>query len=120
MRTDLTPRLLPELDGPAKKQPPLKLHALLGDAEVWTDALWDEAMTYLDGRISLPQSVNYKTLLYRLRQEAGQHPNLPAHQIAKRDNLAGYRQFEPKLLLAAFDHFRVYGHEAFARAAYLF
>jgi hypothetical protein len=120
MHNDLTSRLLPELSDPAKKLSPLKLHALLGDAEVWTDALWDDAMTYLDGRISLPQSVNYKTLLYRLQQQAGQHPEVPAHQIAKRGNLAGYRQFEPKLLLAAFDYFRVHGHEAFARVAYLF
>ena len=120
MQTDLITRLLPSLSDSPKKLSPLKLHTLIGDADVWTDALWNEAMTYLDGRITLPQSVNYKNLLYRLRQEAGQHPELQGYQIAKRDNLGEYRQFEPKLLLTAFDYFRAYGHEAFARVVYLF
>lgn len=101
------------------KLKPLKLHILLGAADAWTDKLWDEAMRYLDGRLSLPQSVNYKTLLFRLQRDAGQYPELPGFHIAKRDNLAGYRAFESKLLLAAFDYFSEHGHDAFAQAAYL-
>lgn len=101
------------------KLKPLKLHVLLGGADAWTDELWDEAMRYFDGRLLLPQSVNYKTLLFQQQRDAGQRPELPGFQIAKRDNLAGYRDFEPKLLLAAFDYFREHGHDSFARAAYM-
>ena len=119
MNVDLL-RHLPVVSTPeSSKLKPLKLHILLGGADAWTDELWDEAMRYLDGRLSLPQSVNYKTLLFRLQRDAGQYPALPGFQIAKRDNLAGYRDFEPKPLLAAFDYFREHGHDSFARAAYM-
>jgi len=73
---------------------PLKLHAIIGTSTVWTDELWDDALTYLLERISTVDTLMMARTLH------GEHvPNYP-HKV---DFLREFRKYPPTVLLGIFD-----------------
>lgn len=75
----------------------LKLHQLIGTSTVWTDELWDEALTYLLDRVG---TLDVLTMVDVLPESA-----LP-HSPYKVDYLRVFRRYPPTLLLGAFDYLR--------------
>jgi hypothetical protein len=73
---------------------PLKLHTILGTSTVWTDELWDEALTYL-----LEWANTFDALAMAQVLHGTYPPNYP-HKI---DFLREFRAYPPTVLLGAFD-----------------
>lgn len=76
---------------------PLKLHTILGTSTVWTDELWDEALSYLLDRVG---TLDVLTMAEVLPDSAVPHS---PHKI---DYLRVFRLYPPTLLLGAFDYMR--------------
>jgi hypothetical protein len=85
---------------------PLKLHTIIGSNTVWTDELWNAALTYLLERIGTHDALAMTESFY------GDHaPGYP-HKI---DYLREFRSYPPTVLLGAFDLMR-FNKEARASA----
>lgn len=77
---------------------PLKLHTIISTATVWTDELWDEALSYLLERVG---TLDVLMMVAVLPDDA-----LP-HSSRKVDYLRVFHRYPPTLLLGAFDLMRL-------------
>jgi hypothetical protein len=76
---------------------PLKLHTIIGSNTVWTDELWNAALTYLLERTGTFDALAMTETLYD--DYAREYP----HKI---DYLREFRSYPPTVLLGAFDLMR--------------
>ncbi len=79
---------------------PLKLHAIVGTATVWTDELWSEALTYLLERVGTIEAI---FMAQQLHSDGSRLPDYP-HKV---DFLREFRGYPPTVLLGVFDLARV-------------
>lgn len=80
------------------KLKPARLHEILGTSTVWTDELWDQALTYL------LSSVETLGALEMVKALDGVQPL--TNSIHKIDYLRQFRTYPPTVLLGAFDLMR--------------
>lgn len=76
---------------------PLKIHDLIAGSTVWSDELWDRALTYLLERTSTPEAL--------VMAECIRSPERP-WLVRKIDHLRDFRDVPPTVLLGAFDWMR--------------
>lgn len=86
-----------------------RLHAILAGRTTWTDELWEQAATYLSGRLSM---VGAQTLAAFIADADALRPHdsdaLRA-ALFKKQQMEIYRKYPPTVLLAFFDLARAHG-----------